>query len=270
MEPCRWPAGHGRLRLIGVIPVRRGVTAGPPLAQDRYLIVAEEGAGLLIRSRVALLVGACLNCPFVSSAQDFDLDGLEAGLYVRRDDVSLENQAAGLDIRLDRLGIYLSERINAHMSMGLLVGIAAAEPAGQAVTSGMQLTGNYLGVNLAGAALRGDHWRLDYELGMSYQSVEDAVSDQSVEMDWLESIATVEASVDVSDSLSMRFGTYYRNIDIDQRARGTVAATSRFNERDATAAVIGVTLQTDPGGFVDLDLFRGAGDGLMLMFRRSY
>jgi hypothetical protein len=73
----------------------------------------------------------------------------------------------------------------------------------------------------------------------------------------------------VADGVSLYGGSYYAVSDIDQRLRGTVNETTEFDARGETA-VIGVALEVDPGGFVDLAVHRGREDGFMLTFSRQY
>lgn len=223
---------------------------------------------LRISRYIAVLLSTCVMAP--APAADRDVEGLEAGLYVRRDELGVADDARQIDLRADRLGILLSETVNDDLGLGLVLGVAAVDPRGQSVTDGMQLTGNYLGVNLTGAVVGGERWRVGYELGVLYQSVDDTMGDQAVDMDWLESGASLTFSAWISNRLMLHAGPHYRTLDIDQRARGPVTASSSFNEQDSLDTVWGATLETDPGGFVDLHLYHGASDGFMLAFRRSY
>jgi hypothetical protein len=217
-----------------------------------------------------LLSALCLSCAGAVSASELDLEGVGAGLYVQRDDMAIESSTASFDIQVDRFGFLLSETVHPRLSLGMLGGIAAADTEGHLITAGMQLSGSYLGVYLVGTAHDGPRWRVSYEASLLYQSLEDSMDGQHVELDWLESGGAVTVGFKVSDMVSVYGGPYYRNVDIDQRASGTVSATSRFSEQDSLDAVLGVVLETDPGGTINLAVHRGASDGFMLTFRRQY
>jgi hypothetical protein len=221
-------------------------------------------------NKIVFLSGVCLTCASAGAASEFDPQGLEAGLYVRRDDMVIENPATSLDVRMDRLGLSLSEKVHTRLSLGLLGGIAAADITGQSVTNGMQPTGGYVGVNLVGSAFGGQHWHIGYEMSLLYQSLDDEMSGQLVELDWLESGAAVKVNFSVSDRVSLYAGPHYRNLEVDQRVRGVVSSTSSFSEQDSMEAVLGTALEVDPGGFIDLAVHRGASDGFMLAFSRKY
>jgi len=225
---------------------------------------------LLAWKNIAILSGLCLFCTGAVSASEQDFEGIGAGLYVRRDDMVVEDPTASFDIQADRFGFLLSESVHPRLSLGLLGGIAAVDTKGQPMTDGMQLSGSYIGVYLVGAALDGPRWRIGYGANLFYQSAEDKVDDQRVELDWLESGATITIGFNLSAMLSAYAGPHYRNLDIDQRASGTVNATRRFSEEDVLDAVMGVVLEVDSGGYVDLAAHRGASKGFTLTFRRQY
>jgi hypothetical protein len=225
---------------------------------------------LLTWNSIAVLSGLCLGCLGATSATELDFEGIGAGLYARRDDLAVENPTASYNVKADRFGFLLSERVHPRLSLGLLGGIAATDTEGQAITDGMQLSGNYVGVYLAGTALEGQRWSIGYDASLFYQSVEDKRDGQRVELDWLESGAAVRVGLRLTAMVSLYAGPYYRSLDIDQRASGAVNATTRFSEQDSLDAVVGVALEIDPGGFIDLAVHRGASDGFILTFRRQY
>lgn len=218
----------------------------------------------------ALLAGLCPCWAGAAVGLGPDFDRLEAGLYARRDDLVVDGAATVLRVRIDRLGFRLSDIAHPRLSVGLLAGGAAADITGQTITNGMQPAGPYLGVAVGGAVFDGARGRVDFDVYLLYQSLDDEVSGQRVELDWLESGAALRLSVGLTAMLSLYAGPQYRNLDLDQRARGTLNATARFGESDTVDAVLGVTLETDPGGFVDVAVHRGASDGVMLAFRRRY
>jgi hypothetical protein len=219
---------------------------------------------------VLSLSALCLSCTGAVSASELDLEGIGAGLYVQRDDMAIESSTDSFDIQVDRFGFQLSESVHPRLSLGMLGGIAAADTEDHAITDGMQLSGNYLGVYLIGTAIERQRWRIGYEASLFYQSVDDKTDGQRVELDWLESGGAVTVGFNVSDMVSVYGGPYYRKVDIDERASGTVNATSRFSEQESLDAVLGVALETDPGGSIDLAVHRGASDGFILTFRRQY
>jgi hypothetical protein len=88
-------------------------------------------------------------------------------------------------------------------------------------------------------------------------------------VDWLEYDLGLNAKVAVSEDVSLYGGSYYAVSDIDQRLRGPVNETTGFDAR-GTTAVIGVALEVDPGGFIDLAVHRGTSDGFVLTFSRQY
>lgn len=218
-----------------------------------------------------LILGGCLVVAAVPAAAEMDLRGYGAGLYVSRDDTGITNADSDLDRQVDRIGIRLSERVNPHLKLGLEGGIVAVDVAGQVVTDGMQLSGNFLGVSLSGAVFAGTRVGIDYRLGLSYQSAEDGSAGQKVEQDWLESEVSLSLSWRAAGRVSIFAGSLLRTLDLDQRISGTVDSTASFEERGRAQAFAGAALEVDPGGFIDLTVYRGGGgDGFTLVFSREY
>lgn len=226
----------------------------------------------LLRVRPSVLIlGGCLGIAAVPAAAEMDLRGHGAGLYVSRDDAGITNADSDLDWRVDRIGIRLSERVNPHLILGLEGGIVAVDVTGQAATDGMQLSGNFLGVTLGGAAFAGARVGMDYRLGLSYQSAEDETEGQRVEQDWLESEVSVSLRWRTAGRVSIFAGSRLRALDLDQRMSGTVNSTASFEEQGRAQAFAGAALEVDPGGFIDLAVYRGSGgDGFALTFSREY
>lgn len=197
--------------------------------------------------------------------------GLSIGMHVMRDEVTIESGATGgIDARIDRIGLMISEEVHPRLSLGLIGGILSMDTSGQTLTEGMELTGSYVGVALRGIAFGAGRWRLGYELGLVYQSMEDEIDDQRVEMDWIDSNAAVTACFDITERVSVYAGSMSRNLEIDQRARGDTRSSAEFGERDSTGTILGLALEVDPGGFIDLAVHRGASDGYVLTFSREY
>lgn len=226
----------------------------------------------LLRVRPLLLIlGGCLGVAAGPAAAEMDLRGYGAGLYVSRDDTGITNADSDLDMQVDRIGIWLSERVNPHLKLGLEGGIVAVDVAGQAVTDGMQLSGNFLGVSLGGAVFAGARVGIDYRLGLSYQSAEDRSAGQKVEQDWLESELSFSLRWRAAGRVSIFAGSRLRAFDLDQRLSGTVDSTASFEEQGRAQTFAGAALEVDPGGFIDLALYRGnGGDGFILAFSREY
>lgn len=200
-----------------------------------------------------------------------DLRGYGASLYVSRDDTKITNSGSAFELRADRIGIRISERVNQYLRLGLGGGIVAANLSGQSVTDGMHLSGNFVGLYLGGAAFKSASGAIGYQLGWSYQSIEDESGGQRVELDWLESELSIRFRWIVSDMVFLFAGSRVRNLDLDQRASGIVNSSSNFEDHGGPQAFAGVILQVDPGGFIDLVVYHSAeSDGLSLEFRREY
>lgn len=218
-----------------------------------------------------LILGGCLGVAAVPATAEMDLRGYGAGLYVSRDDTGITNADGDLDMQVDRIGIRLSERVNPRLKLGLEGGIVAVDVTGQAVTDGMQLSGNFLGVSLGGTAFAGTRVGIDYRLGLSYQSAEDGAAGQKVEQDWLESELSVSLRWRSAGRVSIFAGSRLRALDLDQRMSGAVDSTASFEEQGRAQSFAGASLEVDPGGFIDLAVYRGSGgDGFALTFSREY
>ncbi len=219
--------------------------------------------------KVAMVTGACL-CNAGVPADEFDLRGYGAGLYVSRDEIGMENESTAPDLQADRIGIRFTERVSGHLVLGLEGGIVAADMARQALTGGMDLTGNFLGMDLSGTILAGKRWNLDYRMGLAYQTARDESGSRRVELDWLESALSFTLGLAINDAVSMYAGSRFRKLELDQRASGDINETTEFSEQDRMDALAGVVLEVDPGGFIEMSVHHGAGNGFTLVFSREY
>ncbi len=209
-------------------------------------------------------------CPGYAAGADMDLRGLGVGLYVDRQDTEITNEQGGLELRADRVGIRLAERVNRYLRLGLEGGIVAAEMTGRGVAGALQPSGNFLGVTADGAVFGGPGGGLDYRLDLSYQSTEDESGGERVELDWWASEVSLSLRWVVSSMVSLYAGSRLGDLDLDRRVRGAAASTSTFEALDRTTAFAGLTVEVDPGGFIGLTVWHGGGDGFTLAFSREY
>lgn len=234
----------------------------PPAVTGVAMGMKRSGWGVAV-----LMAGLC---PEHAAGADMDLRGLGAGLYVDRREAGITDGQERLELRVDRVGIRLSERVNRYLRLGLEGGILAAEVAGQTVAGALRPSGNFLGVTADGAVFEGPRGGLDYRLGLGYRSTEDEAGGTRVELDWWESELSLGLRWVVASMVSVYAGSRLGDIDLDRRIRGAVDARSTFGELDRTTVFAGLIVEVNPGGSVGLTVWRGGGDGFTLAFSREY
>lgn len=196
--------------------------------------------------------------------------GVEAEFHIARDDYELGSGATAVQTRTTHVGIALFEAVHHNLTLGLSGGVVSSSQTGQALTSGMNLSGQYLRLALRATPVAGRRWRTGLGMGVLYQRVKDAVPEQRVELDWVEGEVTAVLALKVADALWLYAGSAYNDIQADQKARGVVNSTLEFGERDRSSTIGGVDLEVDPGGHVTLAARRGGRDGFTLQFWRVF
>lgn len=203
------------------------------------------------------------------------LVGMPAGgpgvdLHLARDEIELVDDALAPETRLSRAGILLSETVGNGLSVGLLLGYASASQTGQPLTAGMRFTGNYLGVNIHGAAPPDGRLRVGLGGQFLYHWLRDRVGDQKVEMEWAQADAALTLQADLTAALTVYAGPFWSTIDVDQQASGTVNETLGLANRHTVGGVYGLRLEVDYRGWIGLEVRRGPFDGIALSFQRRF
>ncbi len=224
--------------------------------------------------RSSFLCSVLCLCAAQASAAELAV-GVPAGgfgfaLHLARDRSDLSDDVDDTGTRLSRAGVTLSETVGDGMTLGLLLGYASASQTGQALTAGMRFTGNYLGVNIHGTIPAGQRLRIGLTGRFLYHWLRDEVEDQKVDLDWAQADAAMTLQADLAGSLTTYAGLLWSTIEVDQRARGLVDATSTFENPRTSGAVYGLRLEVDYRGWVGLEARRGPFDGVALSFQRSF
>lgn len=196
--------------------------------------------------------------------------GLGFDFHLARDEIALFDAAGDAETRLSRAGITLSETFSDGLSLGLLLGYASASQTGQPLTGGLRFTGNYFGVNIHGAVPAGQRLRIGLMGQLLYHWMRDDTADQRVDLDWAQADAAMTLQADLTGALTVYAGPLWSTMEVDQKARGSINATTEFANRRTTGAVYGLLFEADSRAWVGLEVRHGPFDGVALSFQRRF
>jgi hypothetical protein len=196
--------------------------------------------------------------------------GIGVDLHLARDEIELVDTTVEPDTRLSRVGITLTETVGDELSIGLLLGYASASQTDQPLTAGMRFTGNYLGVNVHGGIPLGGRLRIGLMGQFLYHWMSDDLEDLRVELEWAQADAALTLQAQLAPILTAYAGPLWSTIEVDQKSRGDVNATTEFVNRRESGGVFGLLLEVDYRGWIGLEARRGPFDGVALSFQRRF
>lgn len=182
----------------------------------------------------------------------------------------MSDGALDTDVRITRIGATLSEEVNRHVALGLLLGYASASQTGQPLTAGMRLSGNYLGLNMQARMPLAQRLRAGLTGQYLYHWMREQLDGQRVEWEWAQADVALTAQIDLTRRLLMYAGPIMSWIEVDQQARGLANLTNELENRRTSGVAFGLLYEVDYGGRVGLEIRRGPLDGLALSFQRNF
>jgi hypothetical protein len=168
------------------------------------------------------------------------------------------------------IGLSLREKASQSVTLGMYGGYAYVTQTGNPVTAGMELDGFHAGFSLHGVMLENRRALLFYAFDYTYQKVDNKSDAQTVVIDWSQPQAQLGAIISLTQNFRFYGGGSYGRIDGEERTSGTVNRTTAIS-RDAHGGVfLGLDLNTDPDGYVGIEVRSGLTRGGEIYFKRRY
>jgi hypothetical protein len=224
-------------------------------------VEAGRGWGLLL-----VLIGA-LGAPQVA-AQEFGA-GLGLSAELRRDETTLRYPGTTHELRTTRAGVTLYEHSQPWLQPGLKLGYLWATQSDSPLAAGMDLRGQYVGL-----AVR-SHWFPERPLSLrlsgsfTYLEADDRLEEQTLRLRWYEAELAAGLSVRLQ-RMELTAGGFWRDVDGDEIARGTVDRTRSFELERSTGLYGEATVWVDPTGSIGLRMEGGAAKAVQLNFMREF
>ena len=199
----------------------------------------------------------------------FESPGMEAQLVVQRLETDLNYDDAIVKSRINRIGMTLYEPSYPVFQPGLQLGAFEINQNNNPVTTGLNLTGNYLGVVFRSSLFRTDHSAMRLDGSYAYHSADKTLSDQDINLSWHEFMFTGYVQL-MYGNLNFSLGGYTHSIDGDETAFGFITQTRQFEEKNNTGIHAGLDYWVDATGKVGLHVDNGGGREISLVFAREF
>jgi hypothetical protein len=111
---------------------------------------------------------------------------------------------------------------------------------------------------------------LYYALGYTYQNVDNTDNAQTVEIDWSPSQAQLGAIAALTQKFRLYGGGSYGRIDGEECDRGTINRTTTISRDTRGGGFLGLDLNTDPDGYVGIEISSELTRGGEIYFKRRY
>ena len=168
------------------------------------------------------------------------------------------------------IGLSLREKASQNVTLGMYGGYAYVTQTGNPLTSGIELNGYHAGFSLHGVILQNRRVSLFYAFDYTYQKVDDTNDAQTVVIDWSQSQAQLGAIAALTRNLRLYGGGSYGRLDGEERASGTVNQTTDISRDARGGGFLGLDLNTDPDGYVGIEVRSGLTRGGEIYFKRRY
>ncbi|WP_372521988.1 hypothetical protein [Sulfuricaulis sp.] len=168
------------------------------------------------------------------------------------------------------IGLSLREKAGQRVTLGMYGGYAYVTQTGNPVTAGMELNGFHAGFSLYGVILESRHESLFYAFDYTYQKVDNKSDAQTVVIDWSQPQAQLGAIISLTQNFRFYGGGSYGRIDGEERVSGTVNRTTTISRAARGGGFLGLDLNTDPDGYVGIEVRLGLTRGGEIYFKRRY
>ena len=225
-------------------------------------------------TRCALL-GLLMIMPVLAEAAgpltpDNRVESLDFSLRFTRAKMPLDYGGHAYDTNNRWIGLSLREKAGQRVTLGMYGGYAYVTQTGNPVTAGMELGGFHAGFSLHGVILENRRVSLFYALDYTYQKVDHTDDTQTVVIDWSQSQAQLGAIAALTQNFRFYGGGSYGRLDGEERASGTVNRTTAISRDARGGGFLGLDLNTDPDGYVGIEIRSGLIRGGEIYFKRRY
>ena len=195
---------------------------------------------------------------------------MDFSLWISSADVRFENRERQLQLNLDRVGVELREQAETGLRYAALLGYAFVDDIQQPETQGLDLSGQYIGVELAYPLRVADKMEIQGVGHFIYQRVDGVRDDQEVSQRWRESAIGMSIWYRQTESVAFWLETQYVDVELSQQASGLVTRNAEFENSDTLSSRLGIDFSTGSGGWVGLYGSFGHNRGMQLKFQRKF
>jgi hypothetical protein len=177
--------------------------------------------------------------------------------------------ATVVESRISQYRVSYYEQLNQHLMAGMHLAYLQLTQRGNAITSGMELSGESFGLSFQQTVFTNANMRLLIQGEYGYQDVDDKSDLQNITIDWHEFQLALSA-IYRFESLEFFAGGRYVAIDGDEVSSGGINQTLAIESDDDYGAFVGVNYWVDSTGSIGIHIERGARKIFNLEFMRHY
>src|SRR3990167_7754072 len=201
---------------------------------------------------------------------DERVESLDFSLRFARAKLPLSYAYRSYDPSSRWIGLSLREKAGRRVTLGMYGGYAYVTQTGNPVTAGVELDGFHAGFSLHGVILESRRVSLFYALDYTYQKVDHKADAQTVVIDWSQSQAQLGAIAALTQNFRLYGGGSYGRIDGEERGDRAVNRTTAISRDARGGGFLGLDLNTDPDGYVGIEVRSGLTRGGGIYFKRRY
>jgi hypothetical protein len=221
--------------------------------------------------RKRLLAAAIGSLGILPAYATSEYGAIDFGLHFSRERTTLD-YAGGVTAQtaVERATLTWYEPVGARLELGMFGGYSLLTQDNRALTTGAEARGYHAGLGLRSTVFDSDALRVTFDLSYAYERVEfDDDPDQSLTLSWYTPQAQLGVAAPLGNAV-LRAGATVRAVDGQERARGTVDATTDFDNHTRTGAFAGVELKLRDGGYVGVSASGGDTHTVRFYFARRY
>jgi len=195
--------------------------------------------------------------------------GFGGSLDWRRVDWQYQGASGPVTNHVRTLGISLDEPVYRQLRWGFALGLAEGTQTNNLANPGAEFSGQYADVHLRGPLWSSEY--LDLMLGASYgyYSMDADENDQAAKLRWNETEGRLGLRFKLG-AWRLEGGVYQWRQDGEYTIAGKGGTTTDLNPDWQTGGYAGLSLYTDPTGYVRVEVTRGDLDATTIRFVREF
>ena len=216
-----------------------------------------------------LLTLLLISLPLQAGALDLDNELIGIRLDWNRYDSVLILGETERETRLTHVALMLNEPFGKRFYGGLRLGYVDVSQNDNPDVAGLSIYGNSLGIRLGAFLIHNETIDVILQGDYDYLRANGKEDDQEVDFNWAQSNIQLVAILKLG-WLRLSGSAYQYDIDGDQKLRGPINSTTRFNNTENTGTSVGIEFQVDPTGYIGAHSESGAREGMKITFVREF
>ncbi|RFA31418.1 hypothetical protein CAI21_02045 [Alkalilimnicola ehrlichii] len=188
---------------------------------------------------------------------------------VRRAATDMAYTTGEVETRTTQAGVTLFEPSISAFQPGIHFGYLWASQSDNEAVSGLDLQGQYFGINLKSRLFERSWLGLHFHASYTYMEAKDDIDEQETRLRWYEAEVAGGPSLNF-ERVQLDIGAYYRDIDGEEFATGDLTWTRNFEQDNDIGAYAELHYWTDPTGSISLRAEGGAYTAFQASFARRF